>query len=57
MRDKFSGIIFQHPCSLRANLKVGSFTLPEQLIDFSKQVWTYHDKDIFHADFAEPINL
>ncbi|MDI6707729.1 MAG: MTAP family purine nucleoside phosphorylase [Candidatus Thermoplasmatota archaeon] len=40
--------------SLRAKYKVGSFALPEQLIDFTKQTWTFNDREAKHANFAVP---
>ncbi|MEW6069309.1 MAG: MTAP family purine nucleoside phosphorylase [Candidatus Thermoplasmatota archaeon] len=40
--------------SLRAKFKVGSFALPEQLIDLTKQVWTFYDREARHVDFSKP---
>jgi len=40
--------------SLRKEISVGSIFMPTNLLDFTSQVWTYHDDEPYHVNMYEP---
>ena len=40
--------------SLHRNIEPGTLLLPDDLLDFTPRIWTYHNTEPFHANLYEP---
>ncbi len=40
--------------SLKDNIKPGQFLLPDNLLDFTGKIWTYHNDEPYHINMYEP---